>query len=87
MSSRTSLGAGSTSYPSGSSETTPVVYEHGRSPRADDYTVDITRRSGVTVYNHHGTGYEDNAPSPGYGQSGQGETRKASGKKSHSGSR
>lgn len=106
MSSRTSLGAGSTSYPSGSSGITPVVHEHGRSSRAgtcypqiypihmfsanitkDDFTVDITRRSGVTVFNHHGTGYEDSAPSPSYGKSDYRESKKTSGGKSHSGSR
>ncbi|KAI1653111.1 hypothetical protein F4813DRAFT_281304 [Daldinia decipiens] len=87
MSSRTSLGAGSTSYPSGYSGTSPVVHEHGRSARADNFIVDITRRSDVTVFNHHGTGYEDNAPSPGYRKPDHRESQKTSGRTTHSGSR
>ncbi|KAI0105811.1 hypothetical protein F4814DRAFT_75936 [Daldinia grandis] len=87
MSSRTSLGASSTSNSIASSGTTPVIHEHGRSSRADDFTVDISRRSGVTVYNHHSLGYEENAPTPAYRQQSHQESRKTSGEKSHSGSR
>ncbi|KAI8958063.1 hypothetical protein F5Y11DRAFT_337498 [Daldinia sp. FL1419] len=85
--SRTSLGTSSTSYPSyptsGSSGEAQVT--HGRSSKADNYTVDITSRSSVDVYNHHSTGYEESAPTPDYRHSSAKKERKNG--NSHSGSR
>ncbi|KAI1465328.1 uncharacterized protein F4812DRAFT_438299 [Daldinia caldariorum] len=78
MSSHTSLGVGSTSYPSSSSESSPVVYEQSRSPKADGFTIDIVRRSKVTVFNHHSSGYQHDSPTPGYGQH-----KESHGEKSH----
>ncbi|KAI1473416.1 hypothetical protein K445DRAFT_314045 [Daldinia sp. EC12] len=83
MSSRTSLGAGSTYYPSSSSGHSPVTYQRGRSSKSEDYRVDITQRDNVVVFEHHSSGYDKDSPSPPYGQQPK-ESRKSSGGKSHS---
>ncbi|KAI1806352.1 hypothetical protein F4811DRAFT_161755 [Daldinia bambusicola] len=86
MSSPTSLGAGSTSYPSISSESSPVVYESSRSPQADGFTVGVVRRSKVTVFNHHSSGYQPNSPTPGYRQYKESHRSSDEKSRSHTGS-
>ncbi|KAI2615976.1 hypothetical protein GGR54DRAFT_641789 [Hypoxylon sp. NC1633] len=62
-----SLGTGSESHTSGGSS--DVVHGQYRSAKAEDYKVDAHRRRDVSIYNHHGSGYEVGAPHPGYAAS------------------
>ncbi|KAI2604327.1 uncharacterized protein GGS25DRAFT_525605 [Hypoxylon fragiforme] len=62
-----------------SSSTFPRVrHEECRSPQAGDYKVDMHHRSDVSIYNHHGSGHEDQAPHPEYRSSSKKEEKKSS---------
>ncbi|KAI2616192.1 hypothetical protein GGS26DRAFT_578584 [Hypomontagnella submonticulosa] len=68
MSSRgSSSGAGSDSYNPYSSNVTQEQY---RSSKSGNFQVNVHHRShndrGVSIYNHNGSGYEQNAPHPPY---------------------